>query len=504
MTFDEYYNRWKKGQDGVVSSSSTNINSVSINTNTSSRSSFDEFYDNWKKGQEDRKSKELFSANNKTINSNISNNKNENRNSISNQNKTSEEELIKQEKQKAAEKNANAHNTAYNSLTDQEKKYYDSYIKKTSTGTQNSNVGPKSSVPVTEAERKAFQKYQTIFQKNNNETVLMSKEQYQKYQDEHPELVKKQTEEAQRKAEEHKKNTPFIERVGNALGDWQKTLTDNAGKAGSDAVKGVINLASWGIKKNPIVSSNPKVQEWIDENKEKITNPLESFDARMNSQDSVASYDAKLQGGVSSFVNDKIMPTLGQLLPSIFMGAAGGKVASGLTQFAVSEGSYQQDAKARGMNEDETMAYSTIMAGFEGLSEGLTWGNAQKVGALTREKVLLKSGKTAKDIVGEQAKKQAVKEANSSIIKRFGLNAFENAFQEGITEPVQELTAKGVSLGLTGKDKSNWENMLQRSGESAAVGGIIAVLLGGSSAGVSSATDVTSKMVDNAQKRKSN
>lgn len=505
MTFDEYYNRWKKGQNGLATSSNTNNSSISQNQNTSSRSSFDEFYDKWKKNRENpttfetnKKFTNTSNANNKTTTSNTSNNQATNSN-ISNQNKKSEEELIKEEQQKKAEKSANAHNTAYNSLSDQEKKYYDSYMQKTSGGA-NSTVGPKkSSIPVSEAEKKAFQKYQSIYQKNNNETVLMSKEQYKKYQDEHPELVKKQAEEAQRKAEEYKKNTPLVERIGNTLGDWQKTLTDNAGKATSDAAKGIINLAAWGVKKNPLVSSNPKVQEWIDENKEKLTDPLESFNSRMDSEDSLASYDAERQGKVSGFVNDKIMPTLGQLLPSFLMGTAGGKVASGLTQFAVSEGSYQDDAKARGMNEDETMAYSTIMAGFEGLSEGLTWGNAQKVGALTKEKVLLKSGKTAKDIVGEQAKKQAIKEANASIIKRFGLNAFENAFQEGITEPVQELTAKGVSLGLTGKDKSNWENMLQRSGESAFVGAFVSVLLGGSSAGVSSATEVTNKMVDNAQ-----
>jgi len=505
MTFDEYYNRWKKGQNGLATSSNTNNSSISQNQNTSSRSSFDEFYDKWKKNRENpttfetnKKFTNTSNANNKTTTSNTSNNQATNSN-ISNQNKKSEEELIKEEQQKKAEKSANAHNTAYNSLSDQEKKYYDSYMQKTSGGA-NSTVGPKkSSIPVSEAEKKAFQKYQSIYQKNNNETVLMSKEQYKKYQDEHPELVKKQAEEAQRKAEEYKKNTPLVERIGNTLGDWQKTLTDNAGKATSDAAKGIINLAAWGVKKNPLVSSNPKVQEWIDENKEKLTDPLESFNSRMDSEDSLASYDAERQGKVSGFVNDKIMPTLGQLLPSFLMGTAGGKVASGLTQFAVSEGSYQDDAKARGMNEDETMAYSTIMAGFEGLSEGLTWGNAQKVGALTKEKVLLKSGKTAKDIVGEQAKKQAIKEANASIIKRFGLNAFENAVQEGITEPVQELTAKGISLGLTGKDKSNWENMLQRSGESAFVGAFVSVLLGGSSAGVSSATEVTNKMVDNAQ-----
>ena len=515
MTFDEYYNRWKKGQNGLVTSSNTNKNSILQNQSTSGRSSFDEFYDRWKKNREkpntvetNKKFTNTANTNNKTITSNTSNNQTANsntntNNNISNQNKKSEEELIKEEQQKKAEKSANAHNTAYNSLSDQEKKYYDSYMQKISGGA-NSTVGPKkSSIPVSEAEKKAFQKYQTIYQKNNNETVLMSKEQYQKYQDEHPELVKKQAEKAQKEAEDYKKNTPFIERVGNALGDWQKTLTNNAGKAVSDAGKGTINLVSWGIKKSPgIIGANPKVQKWIEENQEKLTDPFESFNDRMDSQDSLASYDAKKQGEVSSFVNDKIMPTLGQLLPSFLMGTAGGKVASGVTQFAVSEGSYQDDAKARGMNEDETMVYSTIMAGFEGLSEGLTWGNAQKVGALTKEKVLLKSGKTAKNIVGEQAKKQAIKEANSSIIKRFGLNAFENAFQEGITEPVQELTAKGVSLGLTGKDKSNWENMLQRSGESAAVGGIIAVLLGGSSAGVSSATDVTSKMVDNTQNGK--
>lgn len=515
MTFDEYYNRWKKGQNGLVTSSNTNKNSILQNQSTSGRSSFDEFYDRWKKNREkpntvetNKKFTNTANTNNKTITSNTSNNQTANsntntNNNISNQNKKSEEELIKEEQQKKAEKSANAHNTAYNSLSDQEKKYYDSYMQKISGGA-NSTVGPKkSSIPVSEAEKKAFQKYQTIYQKNNNETVLMSKEQYQKYQDEHPELVKKQAEKAQKEAEDYKKNTPFIERAGNALGDWQKTLTNNAGKAVSDAGKGTINLVSWGIKKSPgIIGANPKVQKWIEENQEKLTDPFESFNDRMDSQDSLASYDAKKQGEVSSFVNDKIMPTLGQLLPSFLMGTAGGKVASGVTQFAVSEGSYQDDAKARGMNEDETMVYSTIMAGFEGLSEGLTWGNAQKVGALTKEKVLLKSGKTAKNIVGEQAKKQAIKEANSSIIKRFGLNAFENAFQEGITEPVQELTAKGVSLGLTGKDKSNWENMLQRSGESAAVGGIIAVLLGGSSAGVSSATDVTSKMVDNTQNGK--
>lgn len=268
MTFDEFYNR-KKRERELASSLNVNNSSILRRDNTSSSSDFDEAFNKWKEGQKSRitaeQTKKFASTsdtNTKTINSNT-NNKKQNTNNINNQNKTSEEELIQQEKRKAAEKSANAHNTAYNSLTDQEKKYYDSYMQKTSGGV-NSNVGPKkSSIPVSEAEKKAFQKYQSIYLKNNNETVLKSKEQYQKYQEEHPELVKKQAEEAQKKAEEYKKNTPLVERIGNTLGDWQKTLTDNAGKATSNAAKGIINLAAWGIKKNPLVSSNQKVQKCI-------------------------------------------------------------------------------------------------------------------------------------------------------------------------------------------------------------------------------------------------
>lgn len=192
---------------------------------------------------------------------------------------------------------------------------------------------------------------------------------------------------------------------------------------------------------------------------------------------------AELQGETQDEFAKKaigFMPNLSQ--QAITMGASlvnpvlGTYVASGQAK-----GSYFNDAKERGMTDEQANNYSTVMAGVEGVTEMLSIKNMIKAGK--GAKALTKGG--IKGAVGELTKKELVDNTIKGTLKSYGKGILENAVQEAITEPIQEAVAD-MTAG-----KGNWENIGQRMIEAGINGAISSAITGGVNMGVQSCVEAT-------------
>ncbi len=185
-------------------------------------------------------------------------------------------------------------------------------------------------------------------------------------------------------------------------------------------------------------------------------------------EDKKSEIDTKIASNIEetdSFVGKKLAelaPSIGNQLPGYLLPSG-----AGLVYFTGSaKGAYVEDAKARGMSEEDANAYSGIMALGEGLTDMLGAKLAKGVG---------------KNIVKGNAK---------DALKLFGLDIFENAVEEAIMEPISETTAT-----LTGgKETANWDNIGKRMLNSGINGGLSAVIMSGTSAGVGKAVRLTNKI----------
>ena len=170
---------------------------------------------------------------------------------------------------------------------------------------------------------------------------------------------------------------------------------------------------------------------------------------------------AKQGGVVGEFMNDVAIGVGQNVIPAILAFVPGGQLASGTLFMSSSAGSYLEDADARGMNDDQRIGYATAMGIFEGGFDYLL--NGLNVNRVTK---LLGAG----EIFSKQA------------LKSTGFSAIENALQEGLTEPTNELVADIVG------GYGNWEDIGSRSLRSAAVGAVSGLFLDGANKGIASAT----------------
>lgn len=199
---------------------------------------------------------------------------------------------------------------------------------------------------------------------------------------------------------------------------------------------------------------------------------------------------------------DKVGSKFVELTPSIGQNAMGMMAtavnpALGFTYYKMSsEASYYDDALNRGMTEDQAKAYSKIMSYVEAGTETLSASNVIKGGKVLKATVT--GAKTAGVKVGLKAgfnvlKEGAKEEVTSSFknaLKSYGIGIVEEAFQEGITEPLQELTA----MATAGKDKADWSNMPQRIFNSAFDGALSSLVLAGANMGISSCQGVVTNL----------
>lgn len=216
---------------------------------------------------------------------------------------------------------------------------------------------------------------------------------------------------------------------------------EDAKKAGEIVEKNSKN--SIYSKLNTLYTNNPEVKQWknntIQENIEKASsNPVTKYLAEL-----APSIGSNLVPMAISAVN----PVLGSAL---FMLQAGG--------------SYLDDAKARGMSDDEALGYATIMGILEGGSEAIITGSmVSKIG---------------KALIGKGLSKE--------VLNSWGVNILENFAQEALMEPSSELTAEIFG----GPDAADWDNMGIRMLQAGISGIVSSIILGGASVGIASSQKI--------------
>lgn len=190
---------------------------------------------------------------------------------------------------------------------------------------------------------------------------------------------------------------------------------------------------------NPLISG-----EQIRKDSEEATKQIDN--EKRKNQEKIQNNAESINNPVGKYIAGNIVPAIGQMLP----GMVGGGVGS--TYFISSAtGNYYDDAKQRGMSEEQAKMYSGTM--------GIIEGSLETLGAkLTTN-------------VGKQLLKKNIKGALVS----YGLDIGENFLEEAIVEPISELVAETTA----GKEKANWENIGKRFLQSGVDGAVTSMITGG-------------------------
>lgn len=219
--------------------------------------------------------------------------------------------------------------------------------------------------------------------------------------------------------------------------------------------KNIINTTIENNKNAIINPINEKLQKQEDINNERI---------RQNTVETVNPIGRKLV---------ELAPSLGQMLPSAVPGVG--------TLYSVGSAtdSYYDEARARGMNEEQASTYSQLMGGAEGLTEMIGVGK------------LVKGGKG----IAKGSAKEALKE--------FGIGITDNFVQEAITEPISEVVTKFTAgdsyLKNDYRTAEGWKNLGQDMLQSGIDGAITAGIMSGVSAGLGKSVNIYNKLKNNQQ-----
>ena len=201
--------------------------------------------------------------------------------------------------------------------------------------------------------------------------------------------------------------------------------------------------------------------------------PLSVLNSLLNNEVSEQRKNENIRNNIILASGNPITKKLAELAPSIgdnivSMGITAVNPVLGTVSFIISAGgNYLDDARQRGMNEEQAFTYASVMAGFEGGTESFITG-----------RMLSNIGRA---IIG--------KGLSTKVLESFGVSIGENFVQEAIMDPIQETTASIVG----GPETANWDNMWQRIFESGVDGVLSAIILGGASVGVASAENVVVK-----------
>lgn len=202
--------------------------------------------------------------------------------------------------------------------------------------------------------------------------------------------------------------------------------------------------------KNAIINPiNEKLQKQEDINNERI---------RQNTIETTNPIGRKLV---------ELATSIGQMLPSAIPGAG--------TLYSVGSAtdSYYDEAKARGMNEEQASTYSQLMGVVEGLTEQIGVGR------------FVKGGKVAKSSM-------------SKAFRELGIGMTDNFIQEGIIEPISELTTKVTAgdefLKHDYRTIEGWKELGSDMLNSAIDGALVGGIVGSASLGIGKASNLVDKM----------
>lgn len=240
------------------------------------------------------------------------------------------------------------------------------------------------------------------------------------------------------------------------------------------------------LNKNP---NDEKAKSMLEQNNKYINNMKNNQDNYQNKlKEKINNNNEKIQKNIDTINNPilkktaELAPSIGQMIPS-FIPGFGAVYASGSAS-----GQYYEDAKQRGMNDEEAQKYSGIMGLMEGATEMIGIENLSKAGKGV--KALVKG--TGKEVVKEGTK-ELTKSSIKTVLKNYGIGIADNIIQEAIIDPIQELTAQTVA----GKDKAEWEGIGQKMLQDGINGGLVSAILGGANLGIQSCTGVVEKLHSN-------
>ncbi len=230
--------------------------------------------------------------------------------------------------------------------------------------------------------------------------------------------------------------------------------------------KSLKSTLDYTLKDNNTYNSLTKAYE---DNKNNILNKI---DERLQKQEDIN--DENIQKNIQETTNPigqklvEIAPSLGQMIPSAIPGIG--------TLYSVGSAtdSYYDEAKSRGMNDEQASNYSQIM----GIAEGLT----EQIGV----------GKLVKG--GKGIAKGTIKEA----FKDFGIGVADNFIQEAVIEPISEGVTKATAgdeyLKNDYRTSEGWKNLGKDMLQSGFDGAITAGIMGGVSAGLGKSINVYNKL----------
>ena len=206
----------------------------------------------------------------------------------------------------------------------------------------------------------------------------------------------------------------------------------------------------------------------IENNKNAITNPINE---KLQKQEDIN--NERIRQNTIETTNPigrklvELAPSIGQMLPSAIPGAG--------TLYSVGSAtdSYYDEAKARGMNEEQASTYSQLMGVVEGLTEQIGVGR------------FVKGGKVAKSSM-------------SKAFRELGIGMTDNFIQEGIIEPISELTTKVTAgdefLKHDYRTIEGWKELGSDMLNSAIDGALVGGIVGSASLGIGKASNLVDKM----------
>ncbi len=205
-------------------------------------------------------------------------------------------------------------------------------------------------------------------------------------------------------------------------------------------------------------------------------------------EDKISEENEKIVNNANNMSNDLSKKLAGDILPSVGQMGVGAVLnvlspGLGLSYFFTSAGgSYYDDAIQKGMDKKQAITYSTVMAGFEAITEELTYTNFSNAGKGI--KTILGIGQD----VAENITKKGATNLIKDVFKDYGLGIAENFIQEAVIEPLQEMSSQVIS------GNSNWDNMGERMLKAGIDGGIVSALVGGADIGINSCVTVVDKL----------
>lgn len=216
------------------------------------------------------------------------------------------------------------------------------------------------------------------------------------------------------------------------------------------------------------------IETTIEKNKNAVLNPI---DEQLQKQEDIN--NEKIQQNIDETTNPvgkkltELAPSIGQMLPSMI------PYVGTLYSVGSATDSYYDEAKSRGMNDEQASNYSQLMGGVEGLTEQIGIGK------------LVKGGKGIA--------KGTVKEA----FKDFGIGVADNFIQEAVIEPISEGVTKATAgdeyLKNDYRTSEGWKNLGKDMLQSGFDGAITAGIMGGVSAGLGKSINVYNKLKNGQQ-----